>query len=253
MRVRTELMFHVAMRTLPRLTQHADAPHIPLIGCDARQYGGMSDGEVNAHPDTLDPGRNQRTYDKKGISAGKVLNWLVLILVLAASVVLAYGIAREFLPRRWAEEIVGVVDASRARGLMYGFGVGLVFTLIPVLVLAQVRRRFLSWTGRAIVLVIAVILALPNWLTMAVAIGRSKSSIDGRILLDQSGPGFRDGSAGGAVVGALLGLIIVGFSMRLGKRRRQVAELKRRVGELEDRATAKNSSEKAPDSESGSV
>lgn len=218
----------------------------------------MSDGELNARPDTLDPGRDQRTYDRKGISAGKVLNWLVLILVLAASVVLAYGIAREFLPRRWSEEIVGVVDASRARGLMYGFGVGLVFTLIPVLVLAQARRRFFSWTGRAIVLVVAIILALPNWLTMAVAIGRSKSSVDGRILLDQSGPGFRDGSAAGAVIGALLGLIIVGFGMRLGQRRRQVAELRRKVGELEHRAapktdTAKTDADEAPDSDPRSV
>jgi hypothetical protein len=241
-------MFHVAMRTLPRLTQHADAPHIPLIGRDARQYGGMSDGELNARPDTLDPGRDQRTYDKKGVSAGKVLNWLVLILVLAAAVVLAYGIAREFLPRRWAQEVVGVVDASRPRGLMYGFGVGLVFTLIPVLVLAQTRRRFLSWTGRAIVLVVAIILALPNWLTMAVAIGRSKSSVDGRILLDQSGPGFRDGSAAGAVIGALLGLIIVGFSMRLGQRRRQVAELRRKVSELEHQVAPKSDTTQPLDS-----
>ena len=122
---------------------------------------------------------------------------------------------------------------------MYGFGVGLVFTLIPLLILAQARRRFFSWTGRAILLVVAIIVALPNWLTMAVALGRSKSAVDGRILLDQSGQGFRDGSAAGAIIGAVLGLILVGFGMRLGQRRRQVAELKRKVGELEHQVAPK--------------
>lgn len=195
----------------------------------------MSDGDLNARPDTHDAGRDQRTYDKKGITAGKVLNWLVLLLVLAALVVLAVGVAREFFPRRWAEEIVAVVDGSRTRGLLYGFGVGLVFTLIPLLILAQARRRFFNWTWRVIVLVLAIIVALPNWLTVAVALGRSRSALDGRLLLDQSGQGFRDGSAAGAVVGGVLGLILVAFSMRLSQRRRQVNDLKRQVGELEQR------------------
>lgn len=203
----------------------------------------MSDGDLTTRSDKddhprrqdLDPGRDQRTYDRKGISAGKVLNWLVLILVLVALAVLAYGIAREFFPRRWAEEIVAVVDGNRVRGLNYGFGIGFVFTLIPLLILAQTRRRFFNWTWRLILLVVALIVAAPNWLTVAVALGNSKSAVDGRILLTQSGPGFRDGSAAGAILGFVIGVLLVGFSMRLSQRRRQVSALKAKVSDLEKR------------------
>lgn len=183
--------------------------------------------------------REQRIHDRRSVSAGKVLNWLVLLLVLTALAVLAFGIVREFLPRRWAEEIVAIVDGTRIRGLLYGFGVGLVFTLIPLLVLAQARRRFFNWTWRLIVLVVALLLAAPNWLTIAVAIGRSRSSIDGRILLDQSGQGFRDGSAGGAIVGGVLALIFIAFSLRLSQRRRQVLELRAKVDQLQRQVTRK--------------
>jgi hypothetical protein len=195
----------------------------------------MSDGDLNPRPESFDPGRDQRTYDRKRIRAGRWLNWLVLILVLAALGVLAYGLAREFFPRRWAEEVGAVVDGSQFRGLAYGFGVGMVFTLVPILFLAQARRRFFNWTWRAIVAVLAVILALPNWLTIAVAIGTSRSAVDGRIILTESAPGFRNGSAAGAVVGLLVALVLIGYGLRLGQRRRQVSDLKAKVSDLEKR------------------
>jgi len=200
----------------------------------------MSDGDLNPRPDSFDPGPDQRDRDGRGGSAARILNGLVLILVLVALAVLAYGTARDFFPRRWAEEVVRVVNGSLLRGLGAGFGVGLVFTLIPVLLLAQVRRRILSWTSRAIIAVVAVILALPNWLTMAVALGTTKSAVDGRVLLTESGPGFRVGSAGGSLVGLLVALVLVGFSLRLGHRRRQVAELRAKVNDLEKRVVREN-------------
>ena len=48
-------------------------------------------------------------------------------------------------------------------------------------------------------------------------------------------PGFRNGSAIGAAVGLVLGLIVVGTSMRLGQQRKRVRELRSKVSELENR------------------
>lgn len=215
--------------------QRAETPEIPLFSAAWRQDWSMSDGDLTARPDTFDPGADQR--QDRG-SAAKIVNALVLILVLVALGVLAYGTARQFFPRWWAEQVVGVVDGSLLRGLALGFGVGLGFTLIPLLLLAQARRRFFNWTWRIILLVIAVILALPNWLTVAVALGTSHSAVDGRVLMTEAAPGFRNGSAGGAVVGVLLAIVLVGFSMRLSHRRRQVLQLKSKVRDLETRVAA---------------
>lgn len=219
-------------------TEHLEAK--PNVADRATAERAVTDEAAKrATPADAVDAREQRIHDKRSVSAGKILNWLVLLLVLTALAVLAFGAVREFLPRRWAEEIVAIVDGTRIRGLLYGFGVGLVFTLIPLLVLAQARRRFFKWTWRMIVLVVALLLAAPNWLTIAVAIGRSRSSIDGRILLDQSGQGFRDGSAGGAIVGGVLALIFITFSLRLSQRRRQVLELRAKVDQLQRQVTRK--------------
>lgn len=125
------------------------------------------------------------------------------------------------------------VDGSRTQAIAYGFGVGSMFTFIPLVVFAQIRRRFFNWTWRLIVALIAVVLALPNWLTVAVAIGTSQAAADGRVILSAEAPGFRNGSAAGAIVGLVFGLLVVGTSMRLGHQRKKVRELKGKLSELE--------------------
>jgi hypothetical protein len=197
----------------------------------------MSDGDLNGRPESYDEGwkREERRYDRGGVSAGKWLNLLVLALVLAAVGYLAYGAAVEFFPRWWAEQVGARVDGSRAQAIAYGFGVGSLFTFIPLLVFAQIRRRFFNWTWRLIVALIAIALAMPNWLTVAVAIGTSSAAADGRAILTAQAPGFRNGSAAGAIAGLILGLLVVGTSMRLGHQRKKVRELKGRLSELETR------------------
>jgi hypothetical protein len=197
----------------------------------------MPEGDVNGRPESYDEGwkRDERRYDRGGISAGKWLNWLVLVLVLVAVGYLAYGAAAAFFPRWWAEQVAARVHGSRTQAIAHGFGVGSVFTFIPLLVFAQVRRRFFNWTWRLIVALVAVVLALPNWLTVAVAIGTSQAAADGRVILSSEAPGFRNGSAAGAIAGLILGLIVVGTSMRLGHQRKKVRELRGKVSELERR------------------
>ena len=197
----------------------------------------MSEGDLNARPESIDEGWHPEKRNG-GVSAGKIVNWLVLVLVLVAVGYLAYGAARAFFPEWWADQVGQQVMGSYTRGTIFGLVVGAVFTFLPLLLLAQVRRRFLSWTWRCIVALLAIAFALPNWLTIAVAIGTSRAAQDGRIIMTADAPGFRNGSAIGAIVGGVLGLIVVGTSMRLGQQRRRVRELKSKVAELEKRTFA---------------
>jgi hypothetical protein len=208
----------------------------------------MSEEDLNARPESIDEGWHPERRNGGGVSAGNVVNWLVLVLVLVAVGYLAYGTARAFFPRWWAEQVGLQVMGDYTRGMILGLGVGAVFTFIPLVLLAQVRRRFFSWTWRFIIALLAVAFALPNWLTIAVAVGTSRAAVDGRIAMTADGPGFRNGSAIGAIVGAVLGLIVVGTSMRLSQQRNRVRELKRKVSELEPRADS-DVPDKAPEAD----
>jgi hypothetical protein len=207
----------------------------------------MSDDDLNARPESIDEGWHREDRDAGGgVSAGKVVNWLVLVLVLLAVAVLAVGAVLgrtgiellDSLPTTWAEQIGMETLASITRGTVLGLIVGSVFSFVPLLLLAQVRRRFLSWAGRGIIALLAIVFALPNWLTVAVAIGSSRAAQDGRIIMTAESPGFRNGTAVGAVVGITLGLIVIGTSMRLGQQRKRIRELKAKVAELENRTSA---------------
>lgn len=195
----------------------------------------MSEDDVNARPESIDEGWHRDDRNSGGISAGKVVNWLVLVLVMVAVGYLAYGIAQDFFPRWWAEQVGLEVGANATRGMILGLCVGSIFTFVPLLLLAQARRRVFSWAWRIIIALLAIALAVPNWLTVAVAIGTTRAAYDGRIIMTAEAPDFRNGSAIGAIVGGLLGLIVVGTSMRLAQQRRRVRELKSRVSELEKR------------------
>ena len=197
----------------------------------------MSEGDLNPRPERFDdhPHADERRYRKSGITAGKVVNWLVLLLVVAALGFAAYLAAVDFVPRWWARQVADQVGKSHVRGIVFGLGVGSIFTFVPLVVWAQVRRGFFNWLWRIILTLLALALAAPNWLTLSVVFGTSAAAVDGRAILRASAPGFRSGTAAGAIVGAVLALIIIGTSRRLSQRRKQVNELRGRVSELEQR------------------
>ena len=63
-------------------------------------------------------------------------------------------------------------------------------------------------------------------------------------IFDVEAPGFRAATAIGAVSGAVVALILVGASMRLARRRRQVRDL---TGQLSERERAERDRERAED------
>jgi len=155
--------------------------------------------------------------------------------VVAAIGFAAYLAAVDFVPRWWARQVADQVGKSEIRGIVFGLGVGSIFTFVPLVVWAQVRRSFFNWVWRIIFTLFALALAAPNWLTLSVLFGTSAAAVDGRAILKASAPGFRNGSAAGAIVGVLLALVVVGTSLRLSHRRKQVNALRGRVDELEQR------------------
>ncbi len=188
----------------------------------------------------------ERRYDRQGVKAGTWVNRAVLVLVLIALAYVAYAVSAAFFPRWWAQRVGDQVGGDLTSGTLWGLFYGFVFTFVPLLLLAQMRRRFLSWTWRFIVLAVAVLLAVPNWLTLAVVAGNSKAAHAGERIFDVDAPGFRAATAFGAVGGAVAALLLVGASMRLSRRRRQVKDLK---GQLTERERAERERDE-PDSAS---
>lgn len=143
-----------------------------------------------------------------------------------ASLVIAYLIGAAVLPRWWAQRIGGVIDGRLIFGNMLGFGVGLVFTMVPLFVLAAGWRFKKSWRRAIVFLFAALIVALPNLLTVGIVVGSGNASHAGERILDVDGPGFRGGSLVGAIVGVILAFLLLWLIGSRGRNKRKVGELR---------------------------
>jgi signal transduction histidine kinase len=213
----------------------------------------MSDDELDREPDDGDDDHSsgdrpahERRYDRQTVRAGTWVNRAVLVLVLVALAYVAYAVSAAFFPRWWSHRVGDQVQGRLAAGTLWGLFYGFVFTFVPLLLLAQMRRRFLNWTWRFIVLVVAVVLAVPNWLTLAVVVGNSKAAHAAERTFDVEAPGFRVATTIGAISGAVVALLLVGASMRLTRRRHQVKNLKGQLSERE-RAEREREAERSDD------
>ena len=194
---------------------------------------------------------DERRYDRQGVKAGTWVNRAVLALVLIALAYVAYALSAAFFPRWWAQRVGDQVGGQLSAGTLWGLFYGFAFTLIPLLLLAQMRRRFFSWTWRFIILAVAVVLAIPNWLTLAVVLGTSNAAHAGERIFDVEAPGFRAATAIGAAAGAVVALALVGASMRLARRRREVKELRGKLSEREQEERDRERAEREAENHDG--
>lgn len=178
--------------------------------------------------DTLD----RAIADQPDLGINGWVKRIVLVLVIVALAFVAYLVSAAYFPRWWAHRVGDQVDGGVARGTLWGLFYGFLFTLVPLLLLFQIRRRFFSWTWRGIVAVIAIALAAPNWLTLSVVAGNSKAAHAGERIFDVEAPGFRAATLIGVIVGAVLAVVITGASMRLKARRNEVKRLRNERDEL---------------------
>lgn len=155
-----------------------------------------------------------------------VVKRLVGVVAVIVAVWLIYLFLDAFLPRWWAQVIGNAVDGSFTAGAWWGLLIGGVFTLAPVLLLAQAVLTRRSLRVRSGFLVLAILLAVPNLLTLGIVLGTSAAAHAGERILDVDGPAFRGGTAWGAVVGGLVALTIVTMSMLYRRRGTQLKQLR---------------------------
>lgn len=181
-------------------------------------------------------GKDERRYVPSDVDPQRWVKRLVWALVAVAVVYAGALVASAFFPRWWAQRVGDQVNGDLTSGILWGLFYGFVFTVVPLMIVVQLRRRFLNWTWRAILLVVAVLLAVPNWLTLAVVLGTGNAAHAGERIMDVEAPGFRIASAIGAVGAAGLVLVLLVTGVVATHRRKQVRTLKGRLDEKENAA-----------------
>jgi MFS family permease len=123
---------------------------------------------------------------------------------IALAIVVAVLIASAAVPRWWAQHIGGRVDGSITQGVFVGMFYGFVFTFLALLVFMLVMRRGRTVKVIAIGLGAALLLALPNLLTLGIVLGVGNGAHAGDRILDVEAPAFRGATLAGAIVAGLL-------------------------------------------------
>ncbi len=169
---------------------------------------------------------------ESGADWGRRLLWaggLLIVLVLAVLV------ASATVPRWWAHRVGDQVDGSITQGTTLGLVYGFVFTLLPIVAIVLILRWRRTWKTVVAAILIGVLLALPNLMTLSIVVGRGNAAHAGDRTLDVDAPAFRGASLVGAIVAGLL-LVFVGWLMV--SRGRAHSNARRARKELEDATTA---------------
>ncbi len=150
---------------------------------------------------------------------GRVFAGVGLLLALVA----VYFALSAFIPRWWAQRIADMSGhGSFTKGIGSGLTLGLLCTGIPLLLalwafLLRGRRGGKFFAG--VLTLLAVIVAIPNLMTLTIVLGTSNSAHAGERVLDVEAPGFRGATAIGATVALLIFLVITFFVVRKWRRR----------------------------------
>ena len=160
---------------------------------------------------------------------------LILLAIALVVIVLAYFIGGAALPRWWSHRIGDQVKGSLSAGIGVGLFYGFVFTFLPLMVLWLIVRRKRSWRFRAWVIAAALVLAIPNLLTLGIVVGNGSAAHAGERTLDVEAPNFRAASLAGAVIAAV---VFIGLQYLLASRRRARAHEKELRDELKARDEA---------------
>lgn len=131
-------------------------------------------------------------------------SWLRVVALVAAAVLALVAVVvlgAALLPGWWAALVGGWVQGVPSRGVWLGLLVGAVFTLLPLAVVALALRSGMRGRVRVVLVLLALVLLLPNVLTIAIALGGG----DPRSVIAIEAPSFR----GATVVGMAVTLLVV--------------------------------------------
>ena len=168
-----------------------------------------------------------------GERAGAVARKVVAAVLIVAVLVGAYFLLAAFLPRWWAQQVGHRVGGSFSGGIGMGLTVGFICTFVPILliVFAVISRGRLRNVPAIACALLAVVVAVPNLLTLAVVLGGNNSAHAGERIFDVDAPGFRGASAWGAIVGALIAILVAYVIWGYRRRGRKLHESQAREAE----------------------
>ena len=169
---------------------------------------------------------------ESGADWGRRLVWAGGLLIVF---VLAVLVASATVPRWWAHRVGDQVDGSITQGTTLGLVYGFVFTFLPIVAIVLLLRWRRTWKTIVAAILIGVLLALPNLMTLSIVVGRGNAAHAGDRTLDVDAPAFRGASLVGAIVAGLL-LVFVGWLMV--SRDRAHSHARRARKELEDATAA---------------
>lgn len=153
--------------------------------------------------------------------AKKAIAVVVSLLVL----VVAYFVLAAFIPRWWAQSVGSLAAQSFTRGILWGLLFGLVCTAVPLILLTwvwQVRRWKYRRGAQILLAVVAVVVALPNLMTLSVVLGGGNAAHAGERIMDVDAPGFRGASLVGVIAGVLVFVLFLAVTWRYRKRGRDL-------------------------------
>lgn len=161
-------------------------------------------------------------------------------LVFVGLAVITYFILANFLPQWWAQRIAERVSGRFSSGIWVGFTLGFASTLIPIicLILAVINRGKLKNIPTLGLVVLAVLTAIPNLLTLSIVFGRTDGAYRGQYILDVNGPGFRGAGVWGAILAAVVGAVVGYYIWRFRRRGQQLSKAKAANAELNQKPPA---------------
>ena len=176
---------------------------------------------------------------------------VLIVVAVAGLLVAAYVFAVSVLPRWWSHQVGDQVDGDLTTGGLLGFMYGFLATFLPLLVIGVVWRfrRHSVWAW-IVAVALALVLAAPNLITLAISIGNGSAAHAADRTLDVEAPWFRGGMVVGVAVGALLAFYIA-YAAASRTRARRSARAARETLEAErsareERAAAASPSEPQP-------
>jgi hypothetical protein len=162
------------------------------------------------------------------VDAHRGTDWkrkLVVTALVVVGVLLLALVASATIPRWWAQRIGDQVDGSIVAGTLVGLFYGFVFTVLPLLVLGAVLRWKRTWRALVMAAAFAVLLAIPNLLTLGIVLGTGNAAHAGDRILDVEAPAFRGASLAGALLAAGLILFVAYLVYSRGRARDEARAL----------------------------
>jgi hypothetical protein len=144
----------------------------------------------------------------RGEGRGGRALWVVGLVGVFVLVVL---VASATIPRWWAQRIGHQVDGSITQGTVLGLVYGFVFTFLPIILIVLILRWRRTWKTILVALVLGILFALPNLMTLSIVLGRGNAAHAGDRTLDVEAPAFR----GASLVGALVAAGLIAFAAYL--------------------------------------